>query len=146
MPTMRSRYLTRVGWADLVHPPHGELEVMIRLASVASRAASRSAWRSACQRRTTRFASLLRMIKRLVQGEHATRTKVPGAWRIEVQRPSGPVLILSVITRARCRTVADFNQPIVVQVHEPELVNVPLLEELEMRGMVTVVLTQVAAS
>jgi hypothetical protein len=118
----------------------------MRLTSVASRSASRYAWRSACQRRTTRFASLLRMMRRLVPGEHATRRKVPGAWLVEVERPSSPLLVMAVITRARCRTLADFFDSIVVRVHEPEVVNMPLLEELERLAMVKVVLSPVVAS
>jgi hypothetical protein len=113
----------------------------MRLTSVARRAGSRAAWRVACQRRTTRFATLARMMKRLVPGERTARTKVPGAWRVEVERPSGPLVVMSIVTRARCRSVADFAKPIVVHVHEPELVDVFLLERLEMQGMVRVAIS-----
>jgi hypothetical protein len=122
----------------VVTAPCGELEVMVRLTSIARRATARAAWRAACQRRTTHFSSILRKTARLVPGEPATRTKVPGAWQIEVERPSSPLLVMSIITKG-CRTVADFCQPIPVHVHEPALVDMVLLEELEARSMVQIV-------
>jgi hypothetical protein len=46
---------------------------------------------------------------------------------------------MCIVTRANCRTVADFAQPIPVHVHELELVDMALLEELETQGMVQIV-------
>jgi hypothetical protein len=81
------------------------------------------------------------MMKRLVPGELTTRTKLPGAWLVEVEMPTGPLLAMTISTRAHCRSVADFAEPIPVQVHEPELVDMCLLEELEMQGVVQIVVS-----
>jgi hypothetical protein len=60
---------------------------------------------------------------------------------IEAKRLSSPLLVLSIITRAHCRVVQDFFAPIPVEVYELELVDMALLEELETRGMVQIVIT-----
>jgi hypothetical protein len=92
-----------------------------------------------CLMRTTRFASVLRMTKRLVPGESATRRKIRGAWLIEAQRPGGAVLVLTVVTRTSGRTLEDLNAPVVICVSRRDLANVAVLGQLESKGIIKIV-------
>lgn len=120
-------------------PANAELAAIKRFCSAAQSVASRLRWQSAMQRRTTNFASILRMMRRLVPCGSATRRKVPGAWLLEVQRTDGPSLVLTVVTRNPARTVADLEVPIVTLVHRRDLVNLTVLEQLQARGLIQIV-------
>lgn len=120
-------------------PLNAELAVLKRLSTSIRSVGSRLLWRAAMQKRTTRFASVLRMTKRLVPGESATRRKIRGAWLIEAQRPGGAVLVLTVVTRTSGRTLEDLNAPVVICVSRRDLANVPVLGQLESKGIIKIV-------
>jgi hypothetical protein len=120
-------------------PLNAELVALKRLSTSVRSVGSRLLWRAAMQKRTTRFASVLRMTKRLVPGESATRRKIRGAWLIEIPRPFDPVLVMTVVTRTRGRTLEDLEAPILTYVSRRDLANVAVLEQLESRGIIKVV-------
>jgi hypothetical protein len=69
------------------------------------------------QARTTRTATLLRMVGRIVRGQAVTKTKVNGCWVIfaELESRTSPVMVVE--TQPRGRTLADLSGPLIVHVH-----------------------------
>jgi hypothetical protein len=120
-------------------PLNAELAALKRLSTSIRSVGSRLLWRTAMQKRTTRFASVLRMTKRLVPNESVTRKKIRGAWLIEAQRPEGTVLVLTVVTRTSGRTLEALEAPVVVYVSRRDLANVAVLEQLASKGTIKVV-------
>lgn len=58
---------------------------------------------------------------------------------IEAQRPGGAVLVLTVVTRTSGRTLEDLNAPVVICVSRRDLANVPVLGQLESKGIIKIV-------
>jgi hypothetical protein len=119
-----------------------ELGVLRRLTSRAQSAASRMTWRRAMQGRSTRTATIIRLLPRIVPGRTVSRAKSDGAWIIctELARSTTPVLVIG--TRTPGRTIEDLLAPILVRVRLPDVVDVALLQKLEAQGLVRIVMPE----
>jgi hypothetical protein len=121
--------------------PHldAELGALRRTLSKTRSAANRMVWRAATQRRSSAIARLLRVLPRLVLAPTVDRTKGPTGWFITATGIDGASqLVLEIMSATAARTIEQLAEPIRVQVHHSELVDIVRLERLRHDGNVTV--------
>ena len=106
-------------------------------------AANRILWRHAMQRRSTAIARILRTLSILIVAPGVGRAKAPNGWIVTAMGvDGGSQVLLEVMTATTGHTIAELGMPIPIRVHRRELVNLPLLQQLQQAGSVTVELAE----
>jgi hypothetical protein len=111
-----------------------ELASLRSLASRVNSKATALGWRVAMQQRSTRVATLVRLLPRIVPGRSPVRVKTGAGWVVSV----GDVTVLTLETRTPGRSVDDLAAPFVVRLLHPDPVDGALLEQLESEGLIRV--------
>ena len=102
--------------------------------------AARAAWRAATLERTTRVALVLLVTTSAVMLAGATRTKTPAGWAFFA--PASPKPIVTVESRCRARSISELAAPFVVRVHRPRDVDLDRVRDVEVGGLVRVVVDE----
>jgi hypothetical protein len=120
-----------------------ELGALRRTLSRTRSVTNRVVWREAMQKRSTRIARVLRLLPRLVLAPTVDRTKGSTGWLITVTGIDGmSQAVIEVLTITTARTIEELSEPISVQVHRRDLVDVAGIEELQHDETLTVVFTE----
>jgi hypothetical protein len=119
-----------------------ELLSLRRATSMVRTAMTRIRWREAMQRRAIRVAAVVNMAPRLLSRRDVRRIKIDGRWAITVPEITEPILVL--VVRTTGRTIDDLLEPLELEVHRAELVDLPRLAALELERVVKVVFKETA--